>query len=93
MTYLKKLPIRFGKHEFDEKILVAYEAPKTFEKPQGLVGLSFPTLARNPNPNFIQTLINHKIVDKYAFGVNLNFQNNHSSSITFGEPNKDLYQG
>lgn len=83
-TYLKEATVNFGKHTFKENILVAYYAPKNFENPQGLVGLSFPSLARNPHPTFIQTLINNKIINKYAFGVNLNFQNNKTSSITFG---------
>ena len=75
-TYVKELNIEFGKNKFKEHLLVAYYAPQNFEKPEGLVGLSFPRLARNPNPTFIQTLINNNIIHKYAFGVNLNFQNN-----------------
>ena len=92
-TYLKEAKIQFGKHSFKEHILVAYYAPKNFEVPQGLVGLSFPSLARNPHPTFIQTLINNKIINRYAFGVNLNFQNNKTSSITFGEPDTSKFEG
>lgn len=92
-TYLKTLPVELGKHKFEESILVAFTAPKNFEKAQGLVGLSFPELANSPKPNFIQTLINNKIVEKYSFGVNLNFQNNHTSAITFGEPSRDHFEG
>lgn len=92
-TYVQQANIEFGKNKFKENILVAYYAPKNFEKPEGLVGLSFPKLARNPNPTFIQTLINNKIINKYAFGVNLNFQNNQTSSINFGQPDHKLYEG
>lgn len=92
-TYLKEVNINFGKHEFKQNILVAYYAPKNFENPQGLVGLSFPALAKNPRGTFIQTLINNKIINRYAFGVNLNFQNNKSSSITFGQPDHTKYEG
>lgn len=72
---------------------MAYTAPKNFEKAQGLVGLSFPEIKVNPEPNFIQTLIKNKIIDNYSFGVSLNFQNNHTSVITFGEPNPDYFEG
>jgi len=32
----------------------------------------------------LQTLKNEKIIDAYAFGVNLNFQDDSKSFITFG---------
>ena len=35
----------------------------------------------------------YKIINRYAFGVNLNFQNNHSSSITFGQPDHSKFEG
>jgi hypothetical protein len=43
--------------------LVAYKVGNNFKDSTGLVGLSFPSLAANPNPNFIQTLINNKYIN------------------------------
>jgi hypothetical protein len=57
------------------------------------LGLSYPSLAVSPYPNFIQTLINHNIISRYAFGLNLNFQNNYTSYITFGVPDYSLFYG
>lgn len=92
-TYKSYLPVELGNHHFNESILVAYTAPKNFEQSEGLVGLSFPELARNRDPTFIQTLIDNKIIGKYAFGVNLNFQQHHRSFISFGVPDRDLFEG
>jgi len=50
-------------------------------------------MATNPNPTFIQTLINNKIIDSYSFGVNLNFQQDNRSFFSLGKPNKDFYEG
>lgn len=71
-TYAKNLEVKFGNHVFKESILVTYEVGKNFESSGGLVGLSFPSLAINPEPNFLQTLINNKIIAHYSFGVLLN---------------------
>lgn len=46
--------------------------------------MSFQEIAKNDYPNFINTLINNKIVDTYVFGVKLNFRNQNQSFITFG---------
>lgn len=73
--------------------MVAITAPHNFVKPQGIVGLSYPSLAVSPYPNFIQTLIGLGIIKRYAFGLSLNFQNKNSSFITFGKPNPLLYHG
>lgn len=40
----------------------------------GIVGLSFQELAKNRYPNFINTLIDNKIIQRYVFGVKLNFR-------------------
>jgi len=82
-----------GIHNFREHILVAYTAPHNFWKAQGVVGLSYPSLAISPYPNFIQTLINLNIIPRYAFGLSLNFQNHISSYITFGVPDPSLFYG
>ena len=37
--------------------------------------------------------MNNGIVNRYAFGLNLNFQSNSSSFITFGQPDSSLYYG
>ncbi len=58
-----------------------------------MVGLSFPQLASNKDPTFVQTLIDNKIISQYAFGVNLNFQQHQRSFISFGVPDIDLFQG
>lgn len=50
----------------------------------GILGLSFQEVAKNKKPNFINTLINNKIVDKYVFSVKLNFRKVNESFITFG---------
>ena len=57
------------------------------------MGLSYPQLAISPYPNFIQTLINNNIIHTYSFGLNLNFQSNSSSFITFGQPDPSLFYG
>ena len=50
----------------------------------GILGLSFQQIARNPYQNFINTLINEKIISKYRFGLKLNFKDPETSFITFG---------
>jgi hypothetical protein len=35
--------------------------------------------------------MNNNIINKYAFGVNLNFQEHGRSMISFGEPDEDKY--
>ena len=92
-TYQKKLQVDIGQYIFNEHILIAYSAPHNFNKPQGVVGLSYPQLAVSPYPNFIQTLINNNIINTYSFGLNLNFQSNTSSFVTFGYPDPQLYYG
>jgi hypothetical protein len=92
-TYKAVLPVSLGEHTFNESVLVAYTAPRNFENAEGLLGLSFPQLARNKDPTFVQTLINNKIIGKYAFGVNLNFQQHQRSFITLGAPDLDLFEG
>lgn len=83
-AYKTTLQVRLGSHTFIESILVAYSEPPTFEKFDGLVGLSFPDQAVNKEPNFLQTLINNEIISDYAYGINLNFQTPGRSIITFG---------
>jgi hypothetical protein len=92
-TFQQELYIWFGGQGFYEHMLVAYQVPKTFYRPQGVVGLSYPLLAVSPYPNFIQTLINKGFISTYSFGLNLNFQSNSSSYITFGAANPSLYTG
>ena len=92
-TYEKELTVVFGSNIYKEHILIAYSAPHNFNKPEGVVGLSYPQLAVSPYPNFIQTLINNNIVQNYAFGLNLNFQSNSSSFVTFGRPDPALFYG
>jgi hypothetical protein len=55
--------------------------------------LSFPQLAANPNPSFLQTLKDQSIIDVYAFGVNLNFQEKSKSFITFGSYDNKFFEG
>jgi hypothetical protein len=92
-TYKAILPVQLGQHSFHESILVAYTAPHNFETAEGLVGLSFPQLARNRDSTFIQTLIDNNIIGTYAFGVNLNFQQHHRSYISLGTPDTELFEG
>lgn len=92
-TYEIELGVNFGIHNFREHILVAYTAPHNFYKAQGVVGLSYPSLAVSPYPNFIQNLINLNIISRYAFGLSLNFQNNYTSFINFGVPDSNLFYG
>ena len=49
--------VTIGNYTFNESILVAYDIDSNFKENEGLVGLSFPKLATNPNPTFIETLI------------------------------------
>lgn len=74
-------------------MLVAYTASNNFKDVEGILGLSFPILAKNPNPTFIQTLMKNKYIDKHAFGVNLNFQNSSRCFITFGVADPELFSG
>lgn len=83
-AYKTVLPVRLGSHTFTESILVAYSEPATFDKFDGLVGLSFPEQAVNKDPNFLQTLIDNEIISDYAYGINFNFQTPGRSIITFG---------
>lgn len=83
-AYKTTLPVRLGSHTFNESILVAYTEPPTFDKFDGIVGLSFPEQAVNKEPNFLQTLIDNNIISDYAYGVNFNFQTPGRSIITFG---------
>lgn len=84
-TYRTKASVRLGEHSFKEFILVAYKASnKNYEEMGGIVGLSFQELAKNDYPNFINTLIHNKIVERYVFGVKLNFRKHEQSFITFG---------
>ena len=92
-AYEIDLGVNLGVHNFREHILVAYTAPHNFYKAQGVLGLSYPGLAVSPYPTFIQNLINLGIINRYAFGLSLNFQNNYTSYITFGVPNYTLFQG
>lgn len=62
---------------------MAYTAPKQFEDVQGLIGLSYPEIARH-KPTFIQTLIKNKIISNYSYGMNLNLIQDNRSFITFG---------
>lgn len=55
--------------------------------------MSYPNKARNPKPNFLQNLVNLKLIDSYAFGVNLNFQNKKRSFITFGSYDPQFLEG
>ncbi len=73
--------------------MVAYTAPKNFENAAGLLGLSFPEIARNSDHTFLQTLIDNKIIDDYSFGVNLNFQEHNRSYISFGRADSDYLEG
>ena len=65
-------------------ILVAFKTDKNFDEQGGIVGLSYPFLARH-RPTFIETLINEKIINKYAYGMNLNLIEEDRSFVTFGE--------
>jgi len=65
-------------------LLVSYKNDANFDQLNGILGLSFATLAKNTNPTFLQTLIDNQIISHYSFGVNLNFQNKSRSFITFG---------
>lgn len=92
-TYLDELEVKIGEHSFKEWLLVAYSASQNFEAAEGLMGLSFPQLARNPHPTFLQTLIDNQIIDSYSFGVNLNFQQSGRSFISFGKPDPAHFRG
>ena len=85
-TYLYNSTIVLGEHTFNESILVAYSSNniQNFLRIGGIVGLSFQEIARNPYPNFMNTLIAQKIISKYRFGLKLNFKDPESSFITFG---------
>lgn len=56
----------------------------------GILGLSFPSMAVNDNPGFLQTLINNGIIDKSMFGVKLSFKKPNTSFITFGQADPNL---
>lgn len=71
---------------------MAYTAPKQFEDVEGLIGLSFPSLARH-QPTFIQTLIKNNIIEKNAYGMNLNLIQNGRSFVSFGEIDSHLFDG
>ena len=85
-TYLYDANVTLGQHSFTEKILVAYASNNSmnFRRVGGILGVSFQEIARNPYPNFINTLINQGIVKKYKFGLKLNFKDQDRSFITFG---------
>ena len=55
--------------------------------------MSFPRLATNPNPTFLQTLKDQNIITTYGFGVNLNFQDKNRSYITFGSYDNRFFKG
>jgi hypothetical protein len=85
MTYHLRANISLGEHHFQENILVAYYTDSiNYKTMGGLVGLSFQERARNPDSNFINTLINEKIINHYIFAVKLNFRKKEESFITFG---------
>ena len=71
MCYNKILPVNFNDLDIDMSILVAYEADENFDDQGGIVGLSYPFLAVH-RPTFIESLIQEKIIDNYAYGMNLN---------------------
>lgn len=67
--------VTLGIHHLSEYILVAYHTDsQNFKKMGGIVGLSFQEIAKNKKPNFINTLIENNIIDKYIFAVKLNFR-------------------
>jgi hypothetical protein len=55
-TYATNLSVQFNGHTFNAPILVAYTAPQQFYDVEGIIGLSYPKLAKH-QPTFIQTLI------------------------------------
>jgi hypothetical protein len=91
-TYATTLNVEFNGYTFNSSLLVAYTAPAQFLDVEGLIGLSFPELARH-KPTFIQTLIAQKIISKDAFGMNLNLIQASRSFISFGDPDPLLFEG
>lgn len=90
-TYLYLANMGIGNHSFQEFILVAYQTNSTnFDTMGGILGLSFPSLAVNENPNFINTLINNKIIQHNMFGIKLSFKKPNTSFITFGQADLTL---
>lgn len=91
-TYAAELPVEFNGHKFNASLLVAYTAPVQMKKVEGIIGLSYPKLARH-QPTFIQTLIKENIISKYAYGMNLNLIQLNRSFVSFGEPDPQLFEG
>lgn len=60
-TYATVLDVEFDEKRFKVPLLVAYTAPKQFEDVEGLIGLSYPEIARH-QPTFIQTLIKNNLI-------------------------------
>ena len=73
-------------------MLVAFEADEKFDDEGGIVGLSYPSLARH-RPTFIETLIEEKVISKYAYGMNLNLIQENRSFVTFGDDDPNFYSG
>ena len=90
--YAKTLPVVFNDLEISMPLLIAFEGDRNFDNQGGIVGLSYPFLASH-QPTFIQTLIKEKIIDRYAYGMNLNLIEADRSFVTFGDDDPALYQG
>lgn len=68
--------------------LVAYNtSTMNYDDVDGILGLSFPSLAINPKPGFLETLLTNKIIIRKSVGLMLNFDKPNSSFITFGGAN------
>lgn len=91
-TYGQTLKVKFNEHTFDCPLLVAYKGDVYFDDNEGILGLSYPALATH-KPTFIQTLIDEKIIDKYAYGMNLNIIEPNRAFITFGDQDPSFYRG
>ena len=91
-TYGQTLEVKFNDHVFDCPLLVAYSGDSYFDTNEGILGLSYPSLATH-KPTFISTLMTENIIDKYAYGMNLNIIEQNRAFITFGEQDPKFYQG
>lgn len=90
--YVKTLEVELNGIKINTPLLVAYENDDNFDDQDGLIGLSYPSLARH-KPTFIQTLIDNKVISRYAYGMNLNLIQDGRSFITFGDSDPTLFTG
>ena len=90
--HLTTLSVEFQEHIFQCPMIVAEKVSKSFEDLGGLVGLS-PLTQFSYEPTFIQTLIDNRLIDRYAFGINFNFIQANRSFLVFGSPNQQYFRG